>query len=87
MDNYLVYLPTRVQCFKSFEEDLNSEVLYSSGASIDPRDGDLDGCTSYDGDSDDDVTFSFQTCLVCGLDFGVVDSFFTTSTSSSFLES
>ena len=31
MDNYLFYLPARVQCFKSSEQDLNSEVLYSSG--------------------------------------------------------
>jgi hypothetical protein len=36
-------------------------------------DGELDGCTSSDGDSDD-VTFSFHTCLVCGLALGGVGS-------------
>ena len=64
IDNYQFYLLARVQCFKSSEQDLIEEVLYFLGASIGLGDGDLDGCTSCDGDSNDDVTFSFQTCLV-----------------------
>ena len=87
MENYRFYLPARVRCFESSEQDLTGEVLYSSCASGSLGDGDLDGCTSYDGDSDDDVTFSFQTYLVCGLVLGVVDSSFIASTSSSFLGS
>ena len=59
MDNNQFFLLARVQCFKSFEQDLTGEVLYSLGASIGPGDGDLDGCTSCDGDSDDGATFSF----------------------------
>jgi hypothetical protein len=47
----------------------------------------MDCCTSCDGDFDDDVTFFFQACLVCGLDFGVADSSFTASTSSLFVGS
>ena len=70
--------------FEILRTGLFSYLAYSLGASTGPRDGDLDGCTSYDGDSDDDATFSFHTFLVCGLDFCGVDSFFTTSTSSSF---
>jgi hypothetical protein len=54
------------------------------GASVGLGDEDLDGCTSCDGDSDDDATFSFQAYLVCELVFNVVGSFFTTSFSSSF---
>ena len=82
MDNYQFYLPARVQCFKSSEYDLIEEVLYFLGASIGLGDGDLDGCTSYDGDFDD-VTFSFHICLACGLDLGGVGSSFTTSLGSS----
>ena len=52
-------------------------VLYSLGASSGLRDRDLDGCTSYVGDSDNVVTFSFHTCLVYGLDLGGVGSSFT----------
>jgi hypothetical protein len=63
------------------------EVLYSSGASVGPKDRDLDGCTSCDGDFDSDVTFYLQTCLVCGLDLGVVGLLFSTSPSSSFFGS
>ena len=87
MDNYQFYLPARVQCFKSSEYDLIEEVLYFLGASIGLGDGDLDGCTSCDGDSNDDVTFSFHTYLVCGLDFGRVGSSFIGPSSSSFLGS
>ena len=47
MDNYRFYLPVRFG------------IIYSSGASVGPGDKDLDGCTSCDGDSDDDATFSF----------------------------
>jgi len=57
-------------------------VLYSLGASSGLRDRDLDGCTSCDVDTDD-VTFSFHTCLIYGLDFGGVGSSFTTSSSYS----
>ena len=64
------------------EQDLRN-VLYSLGASFELRDGDLDGCTSCDGDSDDGVTFSFHTCLVYGFDLGGVGSSFTTSLGSS----
>ena len=46
MDNYLLYLPARVQDFKSTEQDFSS-CIYSSGASVAPRDGDIDGCTSF----------------------------------------
>ena len=87
MDNYQFYLLTRVRCFKSSEQDLTGEVLYSLGASIGLGDGDLDGCTSCDGDSNDDVTFSFHTSLVYGLVFGIVGSSFMASTSSSFFGS
>ena len=83
MDNYQFYLPMRVWNFESAELDFSS-LSYSSGASIDPRDRDLDNCTCCDGDSDDDATFFFQTCLGCGLDFGVVGSSFTTCPSSFF---
>ena len=72
----------RVWIFESSRQDFSS-LDHSLGASVGPRDRDLDGCTSCDGDSDDDATFSFHTCLVCGLDFGGVGSFFTTSTPSS----
>jgi hypothetical protein len=34
-------------------------VLHSLGAFVGPEDGDLDGCTSCEGNSNDDVTFSF----------------------------
>jgi hypothetical protein len=59
MDNYWFYLSARVQCFESSKQDLTREVLHSLGASVGLGDGDLDGCPSYDGDSDDDATFSF----------------------------
>jgi hypothetical protein len=75
----------RVWCFESSEQD--SYLVYSSGASIGPGDGDLDGCTSYNSDSNDDATFSFQTCLGSGLDFSVVASSLITSPSSSFFGS
>ena len=81
MDNYRCYLLARVQNFKSSNRTTSS-LVYTLGASVGLRDGDLDGCTSCDGDSDD-VTFSFRTYLVCGLDFGGVGSSFTTSGSSS----
>jgi hypothetical protein len=59
------------------------KVLHSLGASFSLRDGDLDDCTSCDGDSDDGVTFSFHICLVCGLVLGGVGSSFTDSSDSS----
>jgi hypothetical protein len=59
------------------------KVLHSLGASFGLRDGDLDICTSCDGDSDDGVTFSFHTCLVCELVLGGVGSSFTDSSGSS----
>ena len=86
MDNYRFYLPARVQCFESSEQD-SSCLVHSFGASIGPRDANLDGCTSCDGDSDDDATFSFQTCLGCGLDFGIVYLSFAIYPSSSFFGS
>ena len=73
MDNYQLYLLSRVRIFKSF----------SLGASVGPGDGDLDGCTSCEGDSDDGTTFSFHTRLVCELILGGVGSSFTGSLSSS----
>ena len=79
---YRFSLPARVRYFESAELDFSS-LVYSSGASFSPRDGDLDGCTSSDGDSDDVVTFPFHTCLVRRLDFGRVGSSFTTSLGSS----
>jgi len=82
MDNYRFYLLTRVRCFESSEQD-SSSLVYSLGASIAPRDGDLDGCTSSDGDSDDDATFSFHTCLDYGLVLGGVGSSFTRALGSS----
>ena len=87
MENYRFYLLERVQNFESAEPDLTGEVLHSSGALIGSKDGDLDGCTSCDGDSNEDVTLSFQTCLVCALAFGVGDSSFMASTSSLFFGS
>jgi hypothetical protein len=76
MDNYQCYLSVRVWIFKSCEHDFSIS-FYSSGASVGLRDGDFDGYTSCDGDSDDDdVTFSFYTCLVYGVDFGGVGSSF-----------
>ena len=83
MDNYRLYHLAMVWCFQSSEQDLTREVLYSSGASIGPGDGHLNGCTSCDGDSDDNATFSFQSCLGCGLDFGVLGSLFSTPPSYS----
>ena len=80
---YRFSLPTRVRYFESAELDFSS-LVYSSGASFSPRDGDLDGCTSSDGDSNDDSTFSFQIYLGFGLDFGVVDSPFSAYPSFSF---
>jgi len=52
------------------------------GASVGLGNGDLDGCTSSDGDLDD-VTFSFHICFAYGLVLGGVDLSFTTSLSSS----
>jgi hypothetical protein len=76
MDNYRCYLPARVRIFKSSGQDFFSNLVYSSGASVSLGDGDLDGCTSCVGDSDDVVIFSFHTCLVCELVLGgVVSSF------------
>jgi hypothetical protein len=63
--------------FKSSEQDFFSNLVYSLGASVGLGDGDLDGCTSCVGNSDDVVTFFFHTCLVCGLDLGEVGSSFT----------
>ena len=81
MNNYQFYLLARVQIFKSSGQDFSS-LVHFLGASVGLGDGDLDSCTSCDGDSDD-VTFSLHTCLVYGLDFGRVGSSFTTSSSSS----
>ena len=86
MENYRFYLSMRVRCFESSKQD-SSSFVYSSGASIAPGDGDLDGCTSSVGDSDDDATFFFQTCLGCGLAFGVEGSSFSNSSSSLFFGS
>ena len=58
MDNYRFYLLARVRCFESSELD-SSSLIYSLGASVGPEDGDLDGCTSSNGESNDDATFSF----------------------------
>jgi hypothetical protein len=77
MDNYRCYLSARVHIFKSSGYDFFLQSCFPSGASIDLRDGDLDGCTSCVGDSDDVVTFFFHTCLVYGLDLGGVGSSFT----------
>ena len=46
IDNYLSYLLARVWHFKSTEPDFSVRV-YSSGASVGPRDGDPDTCFSY----------------------------------------
>ena len=46
MDNYRFYLLARVQNFKSTEPDFSS-LFHSSGASIGPGDGDLDGCICF----------------------------------------
>ena len=86
MDNHRFYLPARIQNFESAELDFSS-LVHSSGAPIGPEDGDLDGCTYNDGDSDDDATFFFHTCLGCGLVFGVVDSLFSICPSSLFFGS
>jgi len=86
MDNYRFYLPLRVRNFESAEPDFSSLIHYS-GASFSLGDGYLDGCTSRDDVSDDDATFSFQTCLGCGLDFGIVYLSFAIYPSSSFFGS
>jgi hypothetical protein len=62
---------------------LDWSLVYSSGASSGLSDGDPDSYTPCDGDSDDDVTFSFHTGLVCGFDLGGVGSSFTGSSNSS----
>jgi hypothetical protein len=77
MDNYRCYLLARVWIFKSSGQDFFSNLVYSLGALVGLGDGDLDGCTSCVGDSDDVIIFSFHTCLVCGLDLGRVGSSFT----------
>ena len=59
------------------------KILYTLGASFGLSDGDPDGCTSCDSVSDGDVTFSFHTYLVCGLNIGGVGASFTTSLGSS----
>ena len=46
MDNYRFYLSARVWNFESAEPDF-SIFVNSSGASIGPGDGDLDGCTYF----------------------------------------
>ena len=46
MDNYQFYLPTMVQDFKSTEPDFSS-CIYSSGALVDPGDGDPNGSTGF----------------------------------------
>ena len=81
MDNYQFYLLARVRIL-SLSDRTTSSLVHSLGASVGLEDGDPDGCTSCDGDSNV-VTFSFHTCLVCGLDFGRVGSSFTTSLGSS----
>jgi hypothetical protein len=43
MDNYQFYLPVRVLFLSP--PNRTGEVLHFLGASIDPGDGDLDGCT------------------------------------------
>jgi hypothetical protein len=43
MDNYRCYLSAKVQIFKPPRQDFFSNIVYSSGASISLRDGDLDG--------------------------------------------
>ena len=84
MDNYRCYLPARAWIFKSFGQDLTEQVLYSLGASSGLSNGDSGGYTSYDRDSDDDVTFSFHTCLDYGFDLGGVSPSFTGALGSSF---
>ena len=59
------------------------KILYTLGASFGLSDGDPDGYTSCDDVSDGDVTLSFHTCLVCGLDLGRVGSSFIGSSGSS----
>ena len=83
MDNYRCYLMVRVQIFKSSGQDLTREKSFTLGASFGLSDGDPDGCTSCDGDFDDNVTFSFHTCLGCGLVIGGVGSSFTNTSGSS----
>jgi hypothetical protein len=57
MDNYRFYLCRGFGVLSPSNK--TGGVLHSSGASTGPGDGDLNGCTSCDGDSNDDVTFSF----------------------------
>ena len=86
MDNYQFYLLTRVGFLSPLDRTFLLSCSYSLGASVGPKDGDLDGCTSSDDDSDD-IIISFHTFLVYGLDFGGVGSSFIGSSSSSFLGS
>ena len=72
--------PSEGSEFKVLRTGLNSSLVHFLGASVGLGDGDLNGCTSCDGDSDD-ITFAFHSCLVCGLDLGRVG--FTGSSSSS----
>ena len=50
MNSYQFYLPASVRNFKSAEPDFSS-CIYSSGALVSLRDGDLDGCICFSRDS------------------------------------
>lgn len=76
MDNHWFYLPTRIWYFESSEQD-SSYLGHSSGASIDPWDGDHDGCTSFSRHTDLTCLTSWGYCVggvIFALDF--LDRFF-----------
>ena len=80
MDNYRCYLTTRVWIFKSSGQDLAREESFTLWVHHPVPAIETDDCASCD--SGDDVTFSFHTCLVYGLDFGGAGSSFTTPSGS-----
>jgi hypothetical protein len=57
--------------FKVLRTGLGRRECLLIGASSGLGDGESDNYASCDGD---DVTFSFHSCLVCGLDLGGIDS-------------
>jgi hypothetical protein len=75
MDNYRCYLTARVRIFKSPDRTF-SLVLLFLGCICRSQRWRPRWFTSCDGGSDDDVTFSFHTCMVCGLDIDGVGSSF-----------
>ena len=69
MDNDRCYLTTKVQILSPPDRTQLEKSLLPLGALSGLSDGDLDGCISCDGVSDDDVTFLAKPVLVLSFDF------------------